>query len=433
LEQPDGGVVRANYGQVIPHRSESDEGIQSNVMMERVMKEVEGAPSSPSPSKAPTDPPPSTGMAKKVPPSPAAKLPFYQGAERLNAQGNELMQKKQFNQALELYTAALKISPAGPNSHVYYSNRAAAKLSLGDAESSIQDSISALTIRPDYVKAHTRLGLAHFASGRYDEAVANYKTALDLEPENEWVKSQYEKARKMLVMNEEEEDKVLTATKDKEDDGWPSPFVNKEEEAKDIIRQADEYKDNGNVYMKKKKYEEALHQYNLAIDTSANGPNSHIYYSNRAAAYCYLGQYSEAAKDCLASIELDDSYEKAYARYGLSLFFLGDYEGSINAYKKSLDLAPDNKASLSYLAKAEARLAEQQENEMQEEMAKKLNLGKMQETLGVGNDELDQEHYEGIAALHTELSQSRDDEGEGVVGQTVKAMDPFDTDEGDEI
>jgi hypothetical protein len=103
-----------------------------------------------------------------------------------------------------------------------------------------------------------------------------------------------------------------------------------------------------------------------------------------------------------------------------------------------LDLAPDNKASLSYLAKAKARLAEQQENEMQEEMAKKLNLGKMQETLGVGNDELDQEieqneHYEGIAALHTELSQSRDDEGEGVVGQTVKAMDPFDTDEGDEI
>ena len=55
---------------------------------------------------------------------------------------------------------------------------------------------------------------------------------------------------------------------------------------------------------------------------------------------------------------------------------------------------------------------------MQEEMAKKLNLGKSSD-----------EHDEGSA----ELSQSRDDEGEGVVGQNAKAFDPFDSDEGDEI
>jgi len=400
-------VGGANDWQVIPQRSESDERIQANVMMERVMTEVERAPvnqrimteverapvdqrtsmmteverapvnppspmvkcppspvvkSLPSPPKASKDPPPSPDRAAKVPPqSPAAKLPFYQEAE-------------------ELYTAALKISPAGPNSHVYYSNRAAAKLSLGDAESSIQDSESALTMRPDYVKARSRLGLAHYASGRYEEAVMNYEAALDLEPGNEWVKNQYEKARRMLVKVDEEEEKALT--EGKEDDEWPSPFVNKSKEARAIVvRQADEYKENGNAYMKIKKYEEALHQYNLAIDTSADGPNSHIYYSNRAAAYFHLGKYKEAADDCLASIELDDSYEKAHSRYGLSLFFLGDYEGSIHAYRKSLDLAPDNKASLSYLAKAKASLiGRAAENEMQEEMAKKLNLGKRQES-----------------------------------------------------
>eukprot|EP00984_Skeletonema_dohrnii_P002699 scaffold937_cov81-Skeletonema_dohrnii-CCMP3373.AAC.2 len=576
------------------------------------------------------------------------------------------MQKKQFSQALELYTKALKISPAGPNSHVYYSNRSAAHLSLGDAESSILDSRLALTIRPDYTKAHSRLGLAHYASGRYEEAVESYEAAMDLEPDNEWVKRQYEKARKMLVKVQEEEEEKKVLAEDKEGGDWPSPFAkttidgeakrledediirqadeykdsgnafmknkqfeealdqynlaidtsadgpnshiyyfnraaayrylkqyseaaddclsslelndsyekartllvkitddekkrlaeekeSKRKEAEDIIRQADEYKDSGNAFMKNKKFEEALDQYNLAIETSADGPNSHIYYfnraaayrylkqyseaaddclssldlndsydkartllvkirddekkvlaedkeakrreaediirqadeykdsgnafmkdknfeealyeynlaieisadgpnshiyySNRAAAYCYLGQYSEAADDCLSSIELNDSYEKAFSRYGLSLYFLGDYEGSIDAYRKSLELAPDNKASLSYLAKAKARLAVQQENEMQDDMANKLNLG--QEGLGAGNGEefVQDENGEGCGGESNELSQSRDDEGEGVEasyygfsppaqglkGFDPPAFDPFDSDEGDEI
>jgi len=443
--------------------SPSKEEIQADVTAKERMTEVERSPSPveapppqvaspPSPPKtAEMDPPPSPDKAPKIPLSPAAKLPFYQEAENINAQGNELMQKKQFSQALELYTKALKISPAGPNSHVYYSNRSAAHLSLGDVESSIQDSQSALTIRPDYTKAHSRLGLAYYASGRYEEAVENYEAALGLDPGNEWVKRQYEKARKMLPKMQEEEEEVLENNGD-----WPSPFAQntaideeaKRKEAQDIELLADEYKDRGNAFMKNKKFEEALQQYNLAIDTSAAGPNSHIYYSNRAAAYCYLRKYSEAADDCLSSIELNDSYEKAYSRYGLSLFFLGDYEGSIDAYRKSLELAPDNKASLSYLAKAKARLAEQQENEMQEDMAKKLNLG------NEGNDdEIEQGgHGEGSFVVNNELSQTRDDEGEGVEasyngvvapgqfekgfdppGQTINAFDPFDSDEGDEI
>lgn len=80
-------------------------------------------------------------------------------AEQLNADGNKLMQKKQFEEALEVYTAALKLCPSGPNSHVYYSNRSAAHLSLNDHASSIRDSESSLNLCPGYAKAHSRVSL----------------------------------------------------------------------------------------------------------------------------------------------------------------------------------------------------------------------------------------------------------------------------------
>ena len=103
-----------------------------------------------------------------------------------------------------------------------------------------------------------------------------------------------------------------------------------------------------------------MHEYNLAIQLSPSGPNSHVYYSNRAAAHCYLANYDAATADCKTSISLNPSYEKAHSRLGLSLFFRGEYEDAIAAYSKSLELDPTNRASLSYLVKSKARLAEKQ-------------------------------------------------------------------------
>ena len=76
----------------------------------------------------------------------------------------------------------------------------------------------------------------------------------------------------------------------------------------------------GNELMQKKQFSEALEQFTSALILSPNGPNSHIYYANRAAAYCHLGQYADAAEDCLKSIELNDTYEEAYSRYSMCLF-----------------------------------------------------------------------------------------------------------------
>mmetsp|Transcript_22933 Transcript_22933/g.48365 ORF Transcript_22933/g.48365 Transcript_22933/m.48365 type:complete len:993 (-) Transcript_22933:374-3352(-) len=124
----------------------------------------------------------------------------------------------------------------------------------------------------------------------------------------------------------------------------------------DLIVLADNHKEMGNSYMTAKGYQLALEEYSHAIDISPSGPNTYIYYSNRAAAFCYLGDYDAAIDDCKKSIELNPTYEKAHTRLGLSLYFKGDYQGAIDAYEESLDLDPTNQACLDYMTKAKDRL-----------------------------------------------------------------------------
>lgn len=73
-----------------------------------------------------------------------------------------------------------------------------------------------------------------------------------------------------------------------------------------------------NKAMHEKKYEEAVDLYTQAIETCPAGKNSHIYFCNRAAAKCYLEDYTAAIVDCENAIQLDTRYSKAYSRLGFA-------------------------------------------------------------------------------------------------------------------
>jgi small glutamine-rich tetratricopeptide repeat-containing protein alpha len=134
------------------------------------------------------------------------------------------------------------------------------------------------------------------------------------------------------------------------------------DERKKIVneQEAEKHKLKGNSHMANRNYEAAVESYSSAIKLCPKGPKSHVYYSNRAAALCYLEQYEQAESDSLRSLALDPTYEKGHSRLGLARFFMADYEGAIEAYTAALSYDPDNAASKSYLAKAKSRLHQQQ-------------------------------------------------------------------------
>jgi len=112
----------------------------------------------------------------------------------------------------------------------------------------------------------------------------------------------------------------------------------------------------GNAAIVAKNYAEAITLYTEALDLSPAGPNSHVYYSNRAAAHCHVSDYKSAISDCEASLALEPTYVKAVARLGLANYFEGHYEASASAYEKAVQLEPDNKSSADALQKAKNKL-----------------------------------------------------------------------------
>ncbi|XP_005182802.1 small glutamine-rich tetratricopeptide repeat-containing protein beta [Musca domestica] len=112
--------------------------------------------------------------------------------EAIKNEGNRLMKDGKYNEALLQYNRAITYDPKNP---IFYCNRAAAYIRLGDNEKAITDCKSALVYNPNYGKAYGRLGIAYSNLGKYEEAQKAYAKAIDLEPENQDYRNNLEVAR----------------------------------------------------------------------------------------------------------------------------------------------------------------------------------------------------------------------------------------------
>jgi tetratricopeptide (TPR) repeat protein len=103
--------------------------------------------------------------------------------------------EKEYTRAYNAYSAALQLSPVGPSSHVFLSNRSAALLSLKRYSAAATDARRAIALAPTFGKAHARLGQSLYFLKDYEGAVAAYEDAIHYEPENPITKTYLEKAR----------------------------------------------------------------------------------------------------------------------------------------------------------------------------------------------------------------------------------------------
>lgn len=118
---------------------------------------------------------------------------------------------------------------------------------------------------------------------------------------------------------------------------------------------AEEAKGKGNASLTAGDYTQAVTHYEEALKLSSDGPNSHIYHSNLAAALTYLGKYDDVITHSEQSITLKPAYVKAYSRMGHAYVQLKDFDGAVDAFRRGLEVDSSNAACKDGLAEAERK------------------------------------------------------------------------------
>ena len=94
---------------------------------------------------------------------------------------------------------------------------------------------------------------------------------------------------------------------------------------------------HGTHYLNLKEYQQALENYDRAIQLN---PNEAVAYIFRGVAYYELGNYQQAIKDYDRAIQLDPNRARAYHYRGSAFSSLGNYQQAIKDYDRAIELDP---------------------------------------------------------------------------------------------
>jgi small glutamine-rich tetratricopeptide repeat-containing protein alpha len=135
------------------------------------------------------------GGGDDEPPMAIASAADKAKAEALKAEGNTALQAGDMDRAIDKYTEAIDLDDSVA---IYFANRAAAFQHKSDHDMALADCEEAIRRDPNYGKAFTRKGLAHFSLGQFPEAVEAYEKALKLDPGNADIVKSLDQARAKL-------------------------------------------------------------------------------------------------------------------------------------------------------------------------------------------------------------------------------------------
>ncbi|KAJ2830463.1 Small glutamine-rich tetratricopeptide repeat-containing protein 2 [Coemansia furcata] len=137
-----------------------------------------------------------TGASSTAPPAAAGPSDDDRKcADEFKAKGNALVVARDYKGAIDAYTKAIALVD---DSAVYFGNRAAAHSQNGDYQEAVDDAKHALDIDPGYTKGYSRLGLAYFGMGNYEDAISAYEKGLKQDPTSQAMRSALETAQSKL-------------------------------------------------------------------------------------------------------------------------------------------------------------------------------------------------------------------------------------------
>ncbi|KFW95199.1 Sperm-associated antigen 1, partial [Phalacrocorax carbo] len=271
-------------------------------------------------------------------------------AAKLKSEGNELFKSGQFGEAVLKYSEAIEyVSGLGEQSpddlSILYSNRAACYLKEGNCSDCIQDCNRALELQPFSLKPLLRRAMANESMERYRQAYIDYKTVLQIDSSIQAANDSANRITKTLIDQDGPSWReklpripvVPVAAQLHRWDGGNCASENKprSEEAEEKFKML---KNEGNVFVKKGKYEEAVNKYSECMKLNTK---ECTIYTNRALCYLKLYKYEEAKQDCDHVLQIEDSNIKAFYRRALAYKGLQNYQASVDDFNRVLLIDPN--------------------------------------------------------------------------------------------
>jgi len=408
-----------SMGKDFDYRHAAYNGGLGAVPMEPVLEAQPPAAASPGPMRSPMQP---ASAASTPSPGPrpdnidgdealmdlAQLEDLHNEAERMKGLGNKHMAAQEYNKAYNAYSAALQLSPVGPSSHVFLSNRSAALLSLKRYSAAATDARRAIALAPTFGKAHARLGQSLYFLKDYEGAVSAYEDAITYEPDNPITSTYLEKAKMKLKKQQDKAlrtkrgDEVSVLTEDTSVQPTVAPSIASDPNASAALIQGMGMRAHGNLmamaiaeggedpdfdealriqerankYLANKNYKYAIEEYTAALflvpDDFNLSPDLHL---GRAHALNGSRRHESAKMDSMLALKVKQSPE-AYSTLAKSLFYMKDFAGAIDAFGECQDMLPQGESlsmfDRAYLQKSQQALRQaREEGEWSEEVAGK--------------------------------------------------------------
>ena len=193
-----------------------------------------------------------------------------------------LFSKGEINQALDAVQDLIKDYPNEP---VLFNIRGACYADLGQLDVAVTNYKEAITIKPDYAKAHFNLAGSLHDLGQLKAAVESYKETLEIEP------------------------------------GY-----------------AEAHNNLGNVFQELEQANSAVQSYKRALEIKPDYVAAQYSLGN---AFMELEQLDEAVKAYKAALKLKPDFVEAINNLGITFFKLHQLDDAIRSYERAIALDPD--------------------------------------------------------------------------------------------
>jgi tetratricopeptide (TPR) repeat protein len=253
------------------------------------------------------------------------------------------------------------------NNYLAYNNLGYYLSGRGKTEQAMAQYRKALEINPQYEDAYNNMGYALAALKRYPEAIAHYEAALRIRPKHTEVHNNLGNALADTGRIDEaiQHYRIVLAQAPEHADahnnlGIALAMKGELQEAIEHFQKAIRFKRNyasahsnlGNAYAVQRKFAEAIAEYRESLRLNPDDAQAH---NNLGNALAEQGQLDEAAKDYALALKLNADNPEAHFNLALALVRQGKREDATAHLKEALRLKPTYEEARKQLALIEGK------------------------------------------------------------------------------